>query len=627
MSRPWTTTAVALGLLPLIGMSPASAQDPPPSVGKIEIREIEWGFDGKAPLRMFVPLSLLIENPGPTPASGTLRLSKSLGLNQRVDADYEQAYFVSGFSARWVQLTPFVLGDYESWTVAWGPEFRNRVDVPSPRVGERATVLFADPDDATAAGSVLRRCDPALFPASVTATDSLRGAVLHAAPNWQGARVQAFREWVRRGGKVFIVHGSDGEYPQFPGELAFLNDDRDEFPYGAGRVTRLPLSLDEIDAETAQQLILKDRRSVAPPDLLDARKLELQRLSQLPIWTDFHTHVFRELLRTTRFHRNWWLVYSTAVLYVLAVFPGSYLLGRRVSDWRWFYAGFVGLSVVFSTGFSWMGQLGSADRSRMRSVAAAYQLEDGLYDVTQWTCAASRRGDRYQLTNPGSGRLYSSCQEIEPVNGVVRLQDGRFDLDLPSAATCNILQRSRMAGPPLGVRVIDLQANDFTLQSLKLTWGAGVYDADMIVGAWYRDRVYQLTAAPDGAQLAALQQIGSQFINSIDTLPFKDEPGTRYSRWGRGWGWGWAAAFDVESVQPTRTELFQMLMQPVTGATLQLSSSATQQDVVLDTSVVRVLIYRPMPPAFLTAGEQFPDQQGYVLYVVDLPSSAQAPQL
>jgi len=309
----------------------AKAADPE-FQGSIEIREIEWGFDGKATVQTFVPLSVLVENTGPSPAQGALRLSKFVGLNQRVDVEYEQTYFVSGFSSRWVQLTPYVIGEFENWTLRWGTQFRNKIDVPSPRIGDRATVLIAEEDDASAAGSALRRCDPALFPASITGTDSLRGVVLHAVPDWQGARVQAFLEWLQRGGQVYLLHGADGEFPKFSGELAVLNDAREETRIGSGRVTRIPLSVDDIDAETARKLILKE-----PPRDSQFEEFEARRQSvagNFPISTEFDDYILRDLMYLTRFHRNWWIVYLAAILYVLAVFPGSYLLGRRIADWR-----------------------------------------------------------------------------------------------------------------------------------------------------------------------------------------------------------------------------------------------------------------------------------------------------
>jgi hypothetical protein len=604
--------SIVLLLLAVGGARLACAQDSSQPQGKIEIRQIEWGFDGKSTPRTFIPLSLLVENPGPTPATGTIRLTKYYGIDRQVDAEFEQSYYVSGFSTKWVQLTPFVVEDFERWRLSWGPNFHNRADVPTPRIGERATVLFAETEDATAVGSALRRCDPALFPVSVTGTDSLRGAVLHAVPNWQGARAQAFREWLERGGRVYLVHGADGEYVKFPGELAFLNIPEDRFRVGAGIVKRLPLSVRDIDAETARRQILTDQE-VEQPEEVAARRLAAAQFGSLPTWTEFDGYLFRELQYSTRFKRNWWLIYATAVLFLLAVFPGSYLLGRRVTDWRWFYAGFIGTSLVFSAGFARMGQLGSAERSRTRTVATAFQLAEGIYDVTQWTCAASRDGDLYEFTNDGSGRLFTSCQELEPVNGVVRLQDGRFDVDMPPASTCNILQRSRIEGPPLGVKVETLRASTDTLQQFSVKFAPGVFDRTMLVCAMYRDSVYRMSTDANGARLVEQRQDTVNFTNHVGILPWQETPRTT-NIWGN----------DIDA-EVTSTESFQVLMRQAVGTTLNLPPSATSIDVKLDPSIVRLLIYRPLPEELRFAGDKFPDQQGYILYVVDLPSPARSP--
>jgi hypothetical protein len=165
----------------------ARAQDedvPLAADGSVVIKQIEWGFDGKAMERTFTPLSVLVQNNTAAPVSGTLTLTKHIQLNQRIDAEYVQTYYISGFSSRWVQLTPYVLDDFETWVLAWGDARNQRTEIPTPRVGDRATVLMHDPTALQISGGVLRRCDQALFPVSVTATDGLRGVVFDRPPDW-----------------------------------------------------------------------------------------------------------------------------------------------------------------------------------------------------------------------------------------------------------------------------------------------------------------------------------------------------------------------------------------------------------------------------------------------------------
>jgi hypothetical protein len=295
------------------------------------------------------------------------------------------------------------------------------------------------------------------------------------------------------------------------------------------------------------------------------------------------------------------------------VFPGSYLLGRRVADWRWFYAGFLGTTVIFSAGFARMGQLGSAEQSRTRVVATAYQLADGLYDVTQWTCAASRDGDLYALTNSGSGRLFTACQELDAVNGIVRQQDGRFDIDMPPASTCNILQRARMEGPSLGVQVEQLQASAESLQQFSVRFSPEVHDRSMLVCAMYRNGIYQMTSNPAGASLANDRRDAAHFVNTMGALP-----------WDRG-----AYRIDILGNEIdealTSTQSFQRLLHQTVGTTLNLAPNATAGEFTLDRSIVRLMIYAPLPEAMQLAGDQFPDQRGFVLYVIDLPTPVANP--
>lgn len=583
----------------------------PPGEGAVTIRQVEWGFDGKVVARTFVPLSVLIENNGPAAVNGTLRLSKSAGRNRR-DAQYEQSYYVSGFSSRWVQLTPYVMSDYENWTLEWGPELRNRQELPTPRNGDPATVLFAEADDVSAAGSALRRCDPALFPVSVTATDGLRAAVLHSVPNWQGARAQAFREWLLRGGRVYLLPGADGAFPRFPSELEFLNDPQERFRVGTGIVRRIAVPVAELDYATARIMILNDDDGPdAAAALPEFSQASLGPVYRAPLVVRFDELILAGLERLTRFHRNWWIVYGTAIVYLLVVFPGCFVLGRRAADWRWFYAGFLSTCALFSVGFARLGELGSAEYSRTRSVAVARQLEDGLYDVTQWTACAARDGGVYELRSPGSGRLYSPGRELEPVHGVVRLQDGAFGLDLPAASTASVAHRARVVGPRLNIRLEAVQADATGLKELALQFPPELYDRWMLACAWYRTDIYQLSVAPEGARLARGRQPAARFINQFEIVPWQTAPSRPEGIDG----------------QYTTQQVFHTLLHQLAGTTLRLPSGAQPSDVALDPELLRVLLYRPMPAEFAFEGDAFPDQQGFVLYVVDyrVPVSGSSP--
>ena len=119
----------ALACLLLAASSNAAGQDR----DEIVIEQIEWGFNGKAVVLTFTPLSVLISNPGINPAEGTLQLSRAIQLTQRVGAICEEDYYISPGESRWVQFTPYILGDWENWTLNWGAARHQRE--PSLQLG------------------------------------------------------------------------------------------------------------------------------------------------------------------------------------------------------------------------------------------------------------------------------------------------------------------------------------------------------------------------------------------------------------------------------------------------------------------------------------------------------------
>jgi hypothetical protein len=602
-------------LTALMLMSPARAQDqldelPLATDGSVVIRHIEWGFDGKAVERTFTPLSVLVQNNTAAPVSGTLKLTKHLQLNQRIDAEYVQTYYVSGFSSRWVQLTPYVIDDYETWTLSWGEARNQRAEIPTPRVGERATVLIHDPEAVQIAGGVLRRCDQALFPVSVTGTDGLRGVVFDRPPDWQGAREQAFLEWLRRGGRVFLLDSPDGGPPRFKGDLAILNQPDERFPIGSGAVYRIPLPAAEIDYDTAASLIFRAEpaESLIPRTTLAMTSSGSTFREVVPFggafgW-DQDRQLFIDLQQAARFHRHWWLIYLVVLVYLLALYPGCYLLGRRVPDWRVFYAGFLGVCVLFSTGFATLGQVGGGEFNRVRSVAIARQLDSGLYDVTQWSCLAAVNGDLYSVQHGGSGRLYSSCQELEPVNGQVLFGEGRFDVDLPPASTRTLLHRMRIDGPELGVQIRDVQIDERGLSRFAASVSPRLEARAAYV--WHKGQIYELQqlAATNEWSSTNRGEAGITFLNS-----FTDYWATANARW---------AGLEDED-QRELDQVFQGMLRNLIGNSFNLDSQVRPEDVILPDDRVRVFVYAPAPDEFNVLGDRFPDQRGFVLYILDLP--------
>lgn len=568
----------------------------------IVVQDVQWGFDGKTTERTFTPLSVLVQNNSAEAITGKLRLIKAVQLNQQIDAVYEQDYFVSGFSSRWVQFTPFVISDFESWRLEWGPGRDQRMEVPTPRNGDPATVLVYDPEDLPEAGGVLRRFDQALFPVSVTGTDSLRGVVLDHVPDWQGARVQAFLDWLRRGGRVYVVYNSEGEYPRFPESLGVLNRPDDRYRVGGGLVKRLPLKAADIDFSTAQSQVLADERQSLPRQVRAA--VQTSPFGNLMGW-DRDRQLFVDLEIAARFHRNWWLVYPAVLLYLVAMYPGCYQLGRKLPDWRMFYAAFFGTAVLFSFAFAWLSRVGTTETNRVRTLALAYQLEDGLYDVTQWSSVAALHGRTYDIRHGGSGRLYTTAQEFEAVNGTIHGADGGgVEVDMPPSSSRTLLHRTRLPGPKLNLQVNEVQVDEQGLSRLSVTPQGRDFRGFESACACYQGQVYDLAEAPgDGLILKGRGRPAPMYL-----MQFGEDV---YST--RGWRVQDDEVFDDEEI------LFHNMARTLVGNSFRLQHQFQAEDLLLGEDLVRICIYADLTPAFRVQGDDFPDQRGRVLYVIDVP--------
>lgn len=606
-----------LAILPFCALFVTTSLQAQEERAEITIEEVRWGFDGKAQAHTFVPLSVLVRNHTPGEFEGTLRLKKSLQFDKQIDAVVEREVYVGPLSSRWVQLVPFVFDEWEQWQLTWVGQESEPFNLPSPRVGERATVLVYDPDELQTSGGLLHRFPGDLFPGSVTALDGLRGVVLDQPPGWQGAPREAFLDWLRLGGRVYLLQDSQGNYPRFPDTLGVLNRPDERFPVGGGVVRRIPRTVAALDAELINREILHDEpgqfNTAEWQQFRDSPTFQgtMPQLSRRGWDRDFD--ILERLQRLSRFRRSWIAIYGLAALYLLALFPGCYLLGRRLRGYHWFYVGFLSMSGLFSVGFASLGRLGAADLARIRAVAVARQIDEGVYDVTGWSSAAVKIGGKYTIEHPGTGRLYCAGSEVESVPGRILCgPDGRLEADIPSAATRSVIHRTRATGPALGLRIEQIAVDAGELTQLAISTGPEFPDNPRAVFVWHRTRTYRLRPSGLLWQMSATtRQSGMTFLSDMGPAP------TRIGRRMTVLG----APIDDELTDVD----FDDLLQPLTGNSFGLNNTIDPQRVALEPDILRVFVYAPMPEPFQAQGDRFPDQLGCVLYAVDLPISPSLP--
>lgn len=606
------TFLIVLVLATVVHSSRVLAADTPATA---TIEQTRWGFDNKFVARTFTPLSVLVRNDSPNEFEGKLRLTRSLRVNQQIDAVVEQDVYVGPLSSRWVQLMPYVVGEWEEWQLTWDGTNDDPYLVPSPNVGDRATVLIYDADELQSAGGVLNRFPADLFPTSVTALDGLRGIVLDQPPRWQGARRQAFLEWLRLGGRVYLLHNEQGEFPRFSDSLDVLNRQAERFQVGSGTVRRIPSTVPSIDQQSADQLIRYDEDSRYHTPEWRKRRASPGYAGSMPLlhrsgW-DRDSGLLNNLQALSRFERNWIAIYGLALLYVLALFPGCYYLGRRLSRHVWFYVGFLSFVGLFSVGFISLGRIGASHTARIRSVILATQLEDGDYDVMGWASAAAKVSGDYRIEHEGTGRLYTAASEIEPVQGhITNGPNGHLVATMPPASTRSLIHRARQEGPELGVQVKRVTFDLGQLTEFAISTGEQFPSEPLSVHLWSQDWIYEMEYKAGEWQLnpSSRQQGISLLADRTVVRPL----GFRLTIRGPQW------------LQPELTPLveeFEELTRSLIGNSFGLDNTVDPMLMSLPQGMVRLFVYAEMPPEFHTTGDMFPDQFGCVMYVVDLPTS------
>jgi hypothetical protein len=190
----------------------------------LEVRQVVWGFDGRVIPGRFNPVSFLMVNSRPGAFDGRITLSPTLGFGGERGARYIQNAFIGPQSSRWVQFEVFIGNDMEEFVLSWGPGPKDRETFDRQiQTGPPACVWLVDANDPLAKPGAFKSFPDQLFPTTVSATDGLDSVILDYTPRWEPARREAFLDWIRRGGTLHLVHGTNGELPVFSDTLAVLN--------------------------------------------------------------------------------------------------------------------------------------------------------------------------------------------------------------------------------------------------------------------------------------------------------------------------------------------------------------------------------------------------------------------
>ena len=549
----------------------------------LEVREAIWGYDGRVLPEHFNVLSVLVSNPSDRPFEGTLRLAKEHGLG----AAYAQPCYVSPSGTRWVQFYPYVNGNSSPWILGWGRRPGENMRLNPPDFGPPARVFLYDADSPRAPPAGFRSFPDALFPSTAAAADALDSVVLDYAPRWAAVKRAAFRDWLRRGGIVHVLKDAEGRYPAFDNELAVLNVAPGQTRVGRGLVVRQARARSEVTA-----------------DMLTATGFAAPRLAENPnttVW-DLGSAILPALGRLAQPRHRWWLIDTMAVVYILAIGPGVFLLGKRTRDYRLRLLLLAGVIAVFSALFGFVGRRGQGETGAVHTLAYARAIEEGRYEVAQWIDVFVTRGDTYALTHAAPQNLYAVPQEQEKVNGVIQGgRDGQFAVDIPLFSHRGFMHQAVMEGVRLGVRAQTWPA-DGDFQTAQLAVGPGFPAMPLEVWALYRGAMWPMRVR-DGRLVA--DPAGRKSLEEF----FPKQPMGMH-----------AMMFDGGH-QPLKDETFRSLAPLLVawgmGGTNLLHHVVTAG--TADADRIRVFVLTAGPETFRLRGASHGTETAAVVYDVEVP--------
>ena len=583
-------------------------------VHAIEIEEIVWGFDGRVKPNDFNLISVLISNPSPEPFEGSFRLQKRTGSGQHVGAIIEEPVYVSPFASRWVQFYPYITGRRDEWALSWN-RGRSRYNIVSPAINEKpARVLLEDPGNLNRRGGSVKRFPENLFPPIGTATSALGVVILDHAPRWEEARRQAFLDWLHGGGTVHVIYGTDRKYPEFSASLAELGTPLEKQRVGSGVVYKHPRTRNELDSEFINSILSANPSSSTgnpeqdPLEEASAGNADQQSSGYEDYdqsWDSYNSDngFFSNLKQMTRVNHNWALIYLMAFLYILLIFPGCYVLGRLRVDYRLTIGSLLATVAVFSLGFLLVGRRGYGESTIVHSVAIARYIDNGDYDVRQWSNVFVTDGDYYSINHEGNERLYSTCQDFEAVNGVIHSgRDGQFFVDIPPFSSRTFAHRTKLEGDPVSIKV-QTWKSDEVLHELLLSINENFPEKTQQIYVLFRDRFYSLSRKPGRLHLKTNVGSVSGFLRLDEYSDYQYYGGMTF--------------YDSDDDR-TPDERFRSMLVPLMARNLGVSDEKEINAFSLPDDRIRLFAYSPMPEPFFVRNNRFARQSGYVLYCFDV---------
>ena len=473
----------------------------------LQVGKIQWGFNNKVKKNTFNILSFEVINDSGRIYDSYISLEPD-GIG--VQTIIHKKLFLNPGQRKIVQFSTFIEHNNENWKVKWEGDSQF---IPKSSESSGSFIYLSSGLGAMRLKKGISSFQEGLFPTSVSMTDDLDGIVVDHNPDWSPRQKEAFMDWLRKGGSLYIIHDRSGSPPKFTSIMSELNNPETRFNVGSGKVEREKVSISSFQRPYVDQ---------------SARGNENEFDS---------SEVFQALQYLVKTDHNWTLIYFLIFIYLIVIGPVNFLIGKRTRDWKvpnlFFLAAVVGFSLLFSI----IGRRGYGEETKLSSVSMADVIEDGEYDVRQWTNIFVTSGDLYYLTHGGSQNHYFSFSEIGKKT-LIDADAGKFTADIPLFSSRRMIHRSKMKGPKLTAEIVPAKNVNSTAVKINIdgsdidkVWiirnglvfrtskSSGIYEETREIDPYYNNHYYgeeveDAYGEVEKILLSHLQLSRSTFFNS-----------------------------------------------------------------------------------------------------------------
>ncbi|MCR9197061.1 MAG: hypothetical protein NXI04_00290 [Planctomycetaceae bacterium] len=624
-----TTYLRAAGLMAVLAfalMPSTSAQMKKPT---IKVVEHIWGFDGRVQPGQFNPLSVLLDNQTDEAVELTATLQRSQNLLNRSGGRYTESVFLAPAARRWVMFYPYVANSLEAdWTLTINGGdgvFRNQKvgEFQQPRVAIKTDyddtdplpqVVILDPVGRfSSRPASLKHLPEEVFPPYATATFGLHSVFLDHVPDWEQPRQAAFMAWLKNGGRLHLLNNPRNERPRFTGELSDLNQPMSRFSIGSGVVVRHEIQREDVTEDLVRRNVVLDVLK-GPLDEIEQELENNQQNYGMSAFTDSEPssvddELFRRMRELTFPDHNWALIFLLALCYIGLIFPGCYLLSKKKElHFLTTYGAIVGLSVMFSLIFLFIGRRGYGESTTLQTLAIARAEDNKHWSVFQWNALFVTSGDEYSAFGGEQQGLFSTANTMDEEEVVIqRGLEAQIRMRIPPFTSQTFVSRRRISSDDWGLKVTSADVTPDSLVNLKMSTGPGFPgSATDSFFALYGRRIYELSYDPAQKRLV---QLGKRQYLAKFCAPKFDFTNQ------------WAPAIGTTQQADTRTEaerFFDDSLPRLARRSLLDDLTNRPREFELPPDRIRILAYTEIPEEFLISVSAPTQNSGRILFVKDV---------